>query len=435
MKVFGRTISKTVVALLAVVGLLSAALGVVLYVHTVPMEFSVSTEYGLELWDETQTTLVTAISWEVFNPDETKSQNFYLKNVGNEDVNVACILGTYDETAWTISHDFADQTVLKDGWSVLFTITITEVEASAEQTYSCDVKFEVVDSFSSPDEVVSFDEGSREVEYKAATAEYLEFVSDSFNKTPANYTVGENIEYNFTTKAIKSGGNLVAWEYSLYVEDSTGEVVKTVEFKKHITCDLAYGETIELTHTFTMDTVGIYHMNLTYELADWSESAPLGVEVTFDTTNVELRLWLSDPDGEGAIVESQTMNWGDDLKLDVLIVNNVSSQLEIAISDDLHSDYGEVYYYVEKAVGYSADDVVSWSNFVYVPNEDQQGGSTNPLEIGEVIGFRRDDITQSNFEQDPWKWGHFFILIELLDPATKPPGLHILTITITGTEV
>jgi hypothetical protein len=122
---------------------LTVAFGFFLYTKTIPMTFKVSLAYGLELWDSAKATKIESISWNNFTRGQTQTQTFYIKNVGNKNANVTLVLGVYDTSAWLITHNFANQTVLIAGFSSAFTISIREINAIGEQNYGCDLAFKI----------------------------------------------------------------------------------------------------------------------------------------------------------------------------------------------------------------------------------------------------------------------------------------------------
>jgi hypothetical protein len=222
MKIGKQKISSTAVILLASMLILTTVLGAVLYTLTVPMQFRVSLAMGLELWNSDKTAIVTSITWSDFSRLETKTQTFYIKNVGNKDANVTLVLGSYDTSAWSITHTFADQLIPKDEFSSTFTVSIEEINAISDGYYGCDLSFEIVSGFSAGSSSFS----TTKVNYVSDSAQYFGFVSDNFNAS--SYPVGSTVLYSFATKNINQTYEIQGLTYKIEILDASNNVVNTV---------------------------------------------------------------------------------------------------------------------------------------------------------------------------------------------------------------
>jgi hypothetical protein len=282
----GKKNLKASIAMLVVAALLVGTIaGAVLYTLTVPMQFRVSLALGLELWNVDKTSKITSITWADFSRGETQSQTFYILNTGNKDANVTLVLGDYDTTAWLITSSFTDQLVGKGDWSTAFDITITEINAVSDGYYGCDLAFEIVDHFELGYEPKAvFNPDITETSYRYATATYLQYVGNTFNAS--EYGLGKPVGYSFETRDIYATGTVIGWQYSLYVKDSLGNTVATVKDHYTVTCNMSENDIWTETLTFAApSTAGTYHMNVTYELADWSPPIETPITWTISIVN------------------------------------------------------------------------------------------------------------------------------------------------------
>lgn len=257
-----KKMSKLSAVLLVLLVLMSMAFAVVLYTLTIPMQFRVSLAMGLELWNSDKTAKVTSITWSDFARDETKTQTFYIKNVGNKDANCTLSLGVYDTSAWLITDTFGEQLVLKDGFSSAFTISITEIDAISDGYYGCDLAFEIVDHFNVANEKHVVFEAST-IAYTDDVTPYLEFVSESFDKPV--YNLSEPVSYTFTTKNPNPDYILQAYSYQIDLMNESGFLSQIFNGMSGSMLGLEQNETNTITHVFNAPNVnGSYYLKLTY---------------------------------------------------------------------------------------------------------------------------------------------------------------------------
>lgn len=244
--------------------LVGISLGAVLYSKHFDFTFKVKKGMGLELWNESKTLRVDTISWGDFDPLETKTQTFYVKNIGNTGANVTATLGSYDTLAWSISMTWVDETIAKKSFSVgTLVLSITEVNAVGDLVYGCDLTLDIVDHFSEP---VTLSFGTTTATYEAATATYLVLQASGTDQT--TYGLGEAGTFWYETKNIKTTETLVAWQDSIQILKD-GSLCSTVQSPTTHTVNLAPLATANLSVAFTApSTTGNYAFRIVYHLAD-----------------------------------------------------------------------------------------------------------------------------------------------------------------------
>jgi hypothetical protein len=258
------SIKRSFIAVILCLIVVSMAFATVLYTLTVPMQFRVSLALGLELWDSTKTNKITLVTWSDFVRGETKVQTFYIKNTGNKDANCTLVLGSYQTSAWLITHTFANQTVLKNGFSEVFTISIKEIDAISDGYYTCDLAFKIVDHFNVAYEQPKIRFEASSIAYLGNTSQYLQFVSESFNHANP-YNVSESVTWQFVTKNPNPDYILQSYSYQLDLYNSSGFIKQLFLEGSASMLNLHKDQTHTITKTFTAPSFnGTYWLKLTY---------------------------------------------------------------------------------------------------------------------------------------------------------------------------
>jgi len=273
--------TSMILSLFLVIILLSGALAVVLYTLTKQSSWRVNVQYGLALTDQNDIP-VTTLDF-IVDRYGTQVKTFKIKNTSNNAVNVTQVMPN-NTAYYSFATSFVNSTIVKDGF-VLFTISLTDLNMNAELLYTGQFDWKIVDYFSVTYEPkVIFNSTLTEITYKFATATYLQYVGNSFDKI--EYGLGEVVEYSFSTKDIYAdSGNVIAWQYSLYIEDSSHNTVATIKDHYTVACNMSKNDIWTENLAFNAPlTEGTYHMNLVYELADYQ---PPPLVYTFVVTEIE----------------------------------------------------------------------------------------------------------------------------------------------------
>lgn len=143
---------KSAVVLITIAILATSLIAYALYTFTITMHFKLAVAYGLEMWNEAQTEILTSIDYEEFEEGQTQIFKCYLKNVGNSPVDVyweATIppqwLYQMDcPSGWFMGE--ANFKTLQVGAGLLLQCQLTEVSAIVGVSYSMELAFSIVGS-------------------------------------------------------------------------------------------------------------------------------------------------------------------------------------------------------------------------------------------------------------------------------------------------
>lgn len=264
MKIGSKKLSRTTIGLLVVITVLGVTLGAVLYQLDIPMQWGVSVAHGLELQDEFGTP-ISSIDWGYLTRNENKTIDLTLQSLSNKEQNVTCELPA-ETLQYQFGTDFVNCTLSKEGDvgdSVAFTVWLKDLDMTANGQYSGQISFIVVDEFP-PEASENVEFEATEVTYEHETATYLEYVSDAFDKTV--YSIGETIDWNFTTKIIWSEG-VNGWSYNLNLTKE-GSTIQVLRDQFTISGFMAFGYEHTEYVSFTVAEAGLYKLRLEYWLAD-----------------------------------------------------------------------------------------------------------------------------------------------------------------------
>jgi len=248
MKVKGKEVSKLSVVLLIALLVVSGALAYVLYTLSIPATWKVKVSLGLRL-EWLNGTEITSLSWEV-EANGIENYTMRLRNLSNKPVNVTMHMPE-PTSEYEFLTNFENCTLEKDGY-VEFWLALHDLGMDSSKTYSGSFEWLIVDSFKSgneePQENVRFEPTS--VFYGSDTANYLQFVSESFNAT--EYEPNEPIGWSFTTKNINESYTIDSFSYKIELFKGNEYIEEIFSGMHDCEPDLAPNEEITLTHTFSV---------------------------------------------------------------------------------------------------------------------------------------------------------------------------------------
>ena len=250
-----------IASLLIIVCLLSGVVALVLYTLNKQATWKVNIAYGLKLTDQYDTEIIS-IDF-VVDRFSTQSKTFKLKNMSNNAVNVTQIM-PLSTAYYDFTTTFVNCTIAKDGF-VLFNVVLQDIDMDASTTYSGQFSWLIVDHFQLADEQPEpkiWLEAS-EIVYADDTTPYLQFVSESFDKTV--YNASESVQYSFTTKNPSDTYILQAYSYQLDVFNSSGFQCQVFNGMSGSMLGLLKDQTNTIAHVFNAPNVnGSYYLKLTY---------------------------------------------------------------------------------------------------------------------------------------------------------------------------
>lgn len=267
---FNRKISlKLTVALMLLTVAISTVSAVALITINRSASWSITTDLGLELYQDSEcTTVMSAIDWGEFARNSGSTVTAYLRNEGNEPQTwfwtVANLpTGFTIEISSSVDGVLAPETtsataIAKDGVVVLtMTLTSGDVEAG---TYGCDLTFNL-GSFLEVNEPIVF--GTTEVIYELDCSDYLSVTSNSFDK--AEYQLGETLNWEYTVQNIHAEYDVDSFSYQVNLYDGTNYVEEWFIGQKDCVPNLEPSDTVTVQHTFTApstEPATEYHLKL-----------------------------------------------------------------------------------------------------------------------------------------------------------------------------
>lgn len=276
MKVRKWQISKLSIILLVALIAVSSVLGAILYTLTVPSTWKVKVSLGLRL-EWLNGSEITSLNWEV-EANGIENYTLRLRNLSNKPVNVTMHMPE-PTSEYEFLTNFENCTLEKGGY-VEFWLALHDLGMDSSKTYSGSFEWLIVDSFKSGNEEpqkVRFEPTS--VFYGSDIANYLQFVSESFNAT--EYMPNEPIEWSFTTKNINQSYTIDSFSYKVELFKGTEFIEEIFSGMHDCEPDLAPNEEITLTHTFSVAEVGNYTLHLTYTGHN-SEPIPENPKITVE---------------------------------------------------------------------------------------------------------------------------------------------------------
>ena len=300
-----RNISRTTMALLVIIAMLTTVLSVELYMLTIPSTWKVNVTYGLLLTD-TSDVEITQLDWTV-DRYQTTTKTLRIHNLGNAPANVTCEIPA-STSEYTFTTTFVNSTIPKDTY-VEFDVSLTDVDMDADLTYNGSFAWLIVDHFESGYEEplsVNFSKPT-EVVYESDCSDLLLWISDEYLDV---YDLSETILYNFTTENINSSYTIDSFSYKIELW-KLGLLYSTpISTMYDCIPDLEYNQQVMVYTSFNAPSEnGTYQLKL-YYTGHNSEYIPptFDYEIQTNVTEPTLLAWLNTTITYGMTEPSEASN-------------------------------------------------------------------------------------------------------------------------------
>ena len=247
-------------SLVAVLLISTIAMAIVLYTLTIPGTWRVNTSLGLELWKGDNSAKITSIDWTV-DALGFETQSFILKNKSNKAVDVNNTIPS-GSSLYGFTTTLANVTI-PQGSQAAFTMTLTDLGMDSATTYTGSFAFLIVDHFEVDNDSHGVWFESTTIAYGDDTIPYLQFVQDAFDK--ANYSLGQQVTWNFTTKNPNESYILQSYSYELDLWNETAYQTTVFNGMSGSMLNLSKDQTNTITKAFAAPSAnGTYRLKLTY---------------------------------------------------------------------------------------------------------------------------------------------------------------------------